>query len=252
MIMNRIKRIAPITVGITGVMCLTFAVGSAFAASSTTGTSKKNSAALTQVQQTDLTTLKTKGSAEINRRIDSLNSATSKINTTTKLSSSDKAYLQNEVATEISGLTSLESTLNGETTLSAARTDVQSIFSDYRVYALLLPKVRLIVAADGEIATSDKLTTLATQLQSQITTDQNAGKNVSQLQADLTDMQTQANNAQSIANSIESKVLTLQPTDYNSDHTILSGDLAQLKTAHADNQAAYNDAKKINSGLKSL
>lgn len=248
MIMNIIKKGLITTVALGSAVCFLAAGGAAFAAAG----NKTSSGTLTQTQQTDLANLKTKGAAEINRRITSLNTAEGKINSTTKLSSSDKAYLQNEVSTEISGLTALETTLNGETTVSAARTDVSNIFNEYRVYALVLPKVWLISAADGEQTTSAKLSTLATQLQTQITTDQNAGKNVSTLQNDLNDMKTQIANSEAISSAMETKVLTLQPTDYNGDHTLLSGDEAQLKTAHTDNQAASTDGKNIVAGLKTL
>ena len=65
-------------------------------------------------------------------------------------------------------------------------------------------------------------------------------------------MTTQVSNAQAISSSIESKVLTLQPSDYNSDHTLLNGDAAQLKTAHTDNEAAFTEAKNIVASLKTL
>lgn len=230
----------------TGLM---IAGGAVFAAASDPLNSTSNTATS---QQNLLAQMQSKGTAEINRRITSLNAAASKISSATKLTSSDKSYLQTEVSGEISGLTSLETTLNAETTVTAARTDVQNIFSEYRVYALILPKLRLVVAADGEQATAAKLSSFSPQLQTRITADQTAGKDVTTLQDKLNDMDSQTANAQSLANAIETKVLTLQPSDYDSDSTILSGDVTQLKTAHSDNQAAYSDAENVVSGLKAL
>lgn len=255
MLVNILKRSLLTAVAVGSASCFLIAGGSIYAASSTPGSSTKSSAraaALAQTQQTDLANLKTKGTAEINRRIASLNSVAGKISQTSKLSSSDQSYLSNEVSTELNGLTSLKNTLNGETTLSAARSDVQSIFNDYRVYALILPKVWLVTTADGEQNTSTKLTTLSTQLQAKITADQQAGKDVTTLQNELSGMETSTKNAQTIASTIENNVLALQPTNYDSDHTILSGDLAQLKTAHADNKTAYSYAQSTVSGLKNL
>jgi hypothetical protein len=68
----------------------------------------------------------------------------------------------------------------------------------------------------------------------------------------LSDIQNQTQAAHAISSNIESVVVNLQPSDYNSNHAILSGDNTQLKTAHADNQAAYADAKNIVSGLKNM
>jgi ATP-dependent protease HslVU (ClpYQ) ATPase subunit len=199
-----------------------------------------------------LATIKAKGAAEITRRLTSLNTVTTKISGTTKLSASDQAYLSSEVSAEVSGLTALQTKLASDTTVSEASADAQSIYTEYRVYALVLPKVWLVRTADDQQTTEANLTALAQKLQSRITADQTAGKNITTLQNELNDMTMQTNNAQSISSSMETKVLTLQPSYYNSDHTILSGDLTQLKTAHTDNTAAYTDANSIVSGLKSL
>ena len=225
-----------------------------FAAAKPLSSAANNPAAqtLTAVQQQDLATLKSKGTEEINRRITSLKEAIAKVNASSKLSSSDKTYLLSEDNTELTGLTTLETTLNSETQLSAARTDVQSIFSDYRVYALVLPKTWLVTVSDGEVNVAAQLTALSTKIQTKITTDKNAGKNVDALQTQLNSMIATVNSAQTTAAAVQAKVLNLQPSDYNSDHTILSGYKAQLQTVHTDNQTAYNDAKNIITSLKSL
>ena len=95
---------------------------------------------LTATQQQALQNIINKGNQEIGRRLDALNTLSSKISTITKLSASDQSYLTTEVNTEISGLTSLKTQLDADTTLTAAHTDAQSIITEYRVYALVLPK----------------------------------------------------------------------------------------------------------------
>jgi hypothetical protein len=215
---------------------------------SNTGTSS----GLTTAQQQDLNNIISKGNQEIIRRLTSLGTLSGKISGTTKLSASDQAYLVSEVNTEITGLTNLKTQLDADTTLAAARSDAQSIFTEYRVYALVLPKVWLVSTADAQQVVEGKLTTLAQKLQTRITSEQTAGKNIANLQTDLNDMTTKTNNAQSISSSIEQTVLTLQPSDYDSNHTVLSGDNSQLQTAHSDDVAAYNDAQTIVTALKNL
>ena len=202
--------------------------------------------------QQRLQTIISKGDQEISRRLTSLSTLTSKINAATKLTASDKATLTSEVKDTTSGLNTLKTTLDGETTVAAAKTDVQNIYNEYRVYALVTPKVNLIKVADDQQTVETKLTTLAQKLQTRITTAQQAGKDVSSLQSQLNDMTAKTSAAQAISSGIENKVIGLQPSDYNSDHALLSGDSAQLKTAHADNQAAYTDAKSIVAALKAL
>ncbi len=203
-------------------------------------------------QQQRLQTIISKGDQEITRRLASLSTLSSKITAATKLSSSDSATLSNEVSATVSGLTNLKTQLDADTTVSSAHTDAVSIYTEYRVYALVAPKIGLVKVADDQQVIQGKLTALAQKLQARITAEQQAGKNVTALQADLTDMTNQTAAAQKISSSIESSVITLQPTDYNSNHAVLSGDNAQLKTAHSDDKAAYTDAKNIISALKSL
>lgn len=210
------------------------------------------SSTLTERQQARLQVIISKGDLEITRRLTKLQALNSKITAATRLSAADKTALQNEVTAAISGLTTLKTQLDSETTLEGAKTDVKNIYNEYRVYALVLPKVHLIRTADSQQATEAKLSALATKLQSRITAAKEAGKDVTDLQSKLDDMTAMISAAQAISTKVQSAVIDLEPSDYNTDHSILNGYSAQLKTAHADNKTAYTDAKAIVSGLKNL
>jgi len=210
------------------------------------------STSLTAVQQQHLSNIIARGDQEIIRRLAQLNKLSSLITASKHLTAGDKTTLSAEVTAEISGLTALKTKLDAETTVVGASTDAKSIVADYRVYALVTPKVWLIKTADDQQTAEAKLSALITKFQTRITAAKSQGKEVTALQTALDDMTTQVKNSQAISSGIETKVLPLQPTDFNSDHTILSGDAAQLKTAHTDNEAAYTDAQTIVTGLKSL
>lgn len=197
-----------------------------------------------------LDALQARAKAEINRRLSKLRQLSAVLSGDTRLSASDKAMLTTEVQTEINGLIALQNKVDADTDIATARIDAQSIYTEYRVYALVLPKMWLVRAANDQIAVEAKLNTLVGKLQTRINQAKGKGKDVASLQSSLNDMITQITNAQKISSDVAQKVLPLQPTDYNNDHTVLSGYLAQLKTAHADNKAAANDAKTIVQGLK--
>jgi hypothetical protein len=259
MINNRKSMYRPIsqlaTLGLVAVLASNVAVAATTTttpATSTTSTQAAKTAAQTATQQQHLATIKSKGDAEINRRLTQLGGLNTLINSATRISAADKSTLTTQVNGEISGLTNLESQLNGETTLAAAITDAQSIYTEYRVYALITPKVHLIKVADDQQVNEANLATLATKLQSRLTTAQSNGKNVTALEATLVDLNNQVKIAQGISSTIETAVIGLQPSDYDSNHTVLSGDAAQLKTAQTANQAAFNDAKTIVQGVKNL
>ncbi len=192
------------------------------------------------------------GEREITRRLTTLNTLASKINGATKLSASDKATLLSEVNTEIGGLTALKAKLAAETTFAGAKADANSIHTDYRVYALVVPKVQLLRVADDQLVVEAKLTDLIAKLQVRITIAQGKGKDTASLQTKLNAMKTQLANAQAISAAVQAKVLPLQPGDFNSDHAVLSGDASQLKTAHDYNASTYKDAKSIVNELKNL
>jgi len=216
------------------------------------GADSTNATSQAATEATHLANIKTRGSAEIDRRLTALNGLITKISSATKLSAASRASLVSEVNTEITDLTALRVKLNAETTISAAAADVTSMVTEYRVYALIMPKVALVKTADDQLAAEAKLTALATKISTRLTQAQTAGKNVATLSVMLTDMQAKVAAAQTISTKVETSVLALLPTDYDTNHSVLGGYRDQLKTAHADNQAAYNDAKTIITDLKTL
>jgi hypothetical protein len=115
-----------------------------------------------------------------------------------------------------------------------------------------LPKIWLVSTADSQQVTEAKLTTLSQNLQSRITSDQQAGLNVASIQSQLDSVNTLVATAQGISSNMEQSVVGLQPSDYNADKTVLSGDLAKLKTANADLKSAYTNDKTIVSALENL
>lgn len=217
-----------------------------------TGVLSTPALALTQAEQTKLTDIVSKGDQEITRRLTALNTAAKVISQTEKLSSADKQTLTDEVNSTVSGLTTLKTKLDADTTLTDARTDAKSILSDYRVYALVLPKVRLIKVSDGQIALEAKFSTLSATFLQRFAELKAAGQDTGVFEAALANMNLKVEAAQTISTAIQTKVIALQPTDYNSDHTILSGDRDQLKTAHDDLTAARTYAKTIADGIKTL
>ncbi len=201
---------------------------------------------------TKLNLIHQRGDNEVSRRLTSLSGLLAKINAATKLSASDKAALIAEVNAEIAGLTTLKTTVDNDGDVTSAKTDAQSIVTDYRVYALVVPKVQLVITADRQQVIEDKLTALAAKVQTSINTAKTAGKDTTNLQKQLDDLTAKTQAAQAISSDVETKVLALQPSDYNNDHKILSAYRDQLKTARGDIGAAFGDAKANAGALKNL
>ncbi len=199
-----------------------------------------------------LANIKSKGDQEIARRLKMLGTLGAKVNSTTKLTAIEKTDLKNEITGEYDGLKALRTALAAETTIAAAASDVQAMVTEYRVYALVVPKVQLVKAADYQQEVQAKLTTLTAKLQSRINDAGAKGYDVTDLQTKLDEMEAKMAAAEAISADVESKVLAIEPTDYNNDHGIVSGYQTQLKTAHTNNAGAVTDAKAIITGLKAL
>jgi len=201
---------------------------------------------------TRLANIKSKGDQEIARRLKVLGTLAAKINSTTKLTAIEKTDLKSEVAAEYNSLKALQAKLAAETTIAAAAADVQAMVTEYRVYALVVPKILLIKTADYQQEVQAKLTTLTAKLQSRINDAGAKGHDITELQTKLDEMEAKMAIAEAISGDVESKVLTLEPTDYNNDHGIVGGYQTQLKTAHTNDAGAVTDAKAIVAGLKAL
>ena len=256
LITDKLKKTAIIaSLGLVASMLAVTGLASAenMANSTQTTTSRPSvDATSSATQQQHLKNIISKGDQEITRRLATLNKLDSVINSADKLSAADKATLTSQVNDEITNLTNMKSQLDAETTLTGAVADAKSVISDYRVYALIVPKVYLVKTADDQQAIETKLTTLSQKLQTRVSAAQTAGKDVSSMQAKLSDMNSKIAAAQSLSTTIESAVINLQPTDYDSNHSVLSGDRTQLQTARSDLQTAYNDAKSIVNSLENL
>src|SRR5262249_17271343 len=87
-----------------------------------------------------------------------------------------------------SGLTALANTIQGETDGSQLRTECYEIRDDFRVYVLVRPRARLVVAGDRELAAVNKLTDAATRIQSAIDKAKANGKDTTKAEADLATM----------------------------------------------------------------
>jgi hypothetical protein len=190
-----------------------------------------------------LTRLKTKGTAEIDRRQKHLEAALQKIESSTQIKTEDKAALTKLIKDQIAGLVALKAKLAGETTVAAARVSVASIVTDYRVYALTLSKARMVASADRFAVAQEKLQALHNKLAPKVGDD-------ATLKAKLQHMQEQITASATASTGVVPKLLALQPTDYNANHAVLVQYRASLKTAHDALKSAREDAKFIIDELK--
>ncbi|HWY78870.1 MAG TPA: hypothetical protein VNW29_00775 [Candidatus Sulfotelmatobacter sp.] len=143
----------------------------------------------------------------ITSRLASLNEIISRIQNDKRLSDSEKNSLNSEIQTAINGLTALKTKIDGDTSITTARNDEKQIITNFYVYAIFMPKIRLLITLNNLQAITANVQTLVPQLQNIITTFKSQGKDVTQVQNLLNDIATQI---QTINTTLSSDVTTIE------------------------------------------
>ena len=229
------------------------AVNASTTADSVASTSVKRAVKLDKVTAN----LQARADKEIDRRVVNLNKLQDKLQEMKKLSSADKSSFVTTIQGQINLLDNLKVKINADTDAATLKTDVQSITKAYRIYALVLPQTQIVAAADRLASTTDLLTAYVAKLQTRVTMAQNAGKDVTALQALLTDMGTKIADAGVQAAKAIAGVSFLKPD--NGDKTVMASNAAALKDARTavrvgtqDLKDANKDGQKILKALKAF
>jgi hypothetical protein len=147
----------------------------------------------------------------INLRLATLNSLNAAIGAAANLSAADRSTLSGLVSADKSGLAALKARTDAETTVAAVRSDAHAMIDDYRVYLLVVPKVRFTVAADAETATITKLRAVHDDLAKVAAQLAAGGKNTSTETAQVASMAQQLDAAASALTGQAATLLAIQP-----------------------------------------
>lgn len=189
-----------------------------------------------------ITTAQSRADEEITRRVNALDALNTRVNAMVKISDSDKSALSSNIATQITAMNTLQAQIaadaaaNSTTSLKA---DIQSITKSYRIFILIIPQGAIEAAADRVLDVADMMMTLGTQLQTRITAAQAAGNDMSVEVSALADMNAKITDANTQANAAVSEVASLQPD--NGSATVEASNTAALKDAHTKVQAGQQD-----------
>jgi hypothetical protein len=194
---------------------------------------------------------------DISARVDTLQALSARVLDMKNVSADQKTALRNVFDTNVSGLNDLKTKIHTDTDLATATTDAKSIFTTFRIYALVIPQGWILATADRVATIADLMATFATQIQTRITADQAAGKDVSLLNATLTDMSTKIADAHTQSASVLSSVSGLLPDEgatakITSNHAALVAARAVLKKAAADLVDARKDMVTLTENLHFL
>ena len=191
-----------------------------------------------------LQAVKSAAANAVSVRVTSLNQTVGVI-TASSAMGPDKVTLTTAMNSDIASLQQLNATVEADTTAAAARADAAKVFTEFRIYALVLPAAHMVRAADLiNDAVVPKLTAAADKLQTAITQ-----RGATTLQPTLNDMTAQIAAAVQATSGLASQLEGLTAAQWNTNHALLAPARASLDTARADLRKARQDAKAIVAGV---
>jgi len=198
--------------------------------------------------QARITNDQNRGTDEINTRLNSLLSLYNRVQDLKNVSDADKASIKSNLQQEVASLNALRMKIASDTSTSTIKADIQSIISANRVYALVIPKTQIIIAADRTNTLVTMISAVIAKVQLRI-----ASSSVlvaSSTQALLSDMSAKLTDASAQAKAATAEVVSLIPD--NGDKKIAASNKVALKDAKKKIQAAQQDIVIARKDLESV
>lgn len=171
----------------------------------------------------------------ISNRVSSLNDNAEVINENKKLSDEQKTALNTIISTNITGLTALGNSIASSSDPAATKTLVKSIYTDFRIFAIVIPKVRIEKRIYDLQNHAQNLSDLFVQTQTKIDAAKAEGKNVDAWQANLDNAKIRVATDLTLLTSVFTKIDELSPANYNVTHkTVITQANATLKSIVTD------------------
>lgn len=182
---------------------------------------------------------KTYGDRMVDNRVAELNRVLSRIQTDTRLTSDEKSSLSSDIQNALSGLNQLKIKIDADTTVESVKTDAKSIITNYKVYAVLVPKIRLLITIDSLLNLNQKMLALIPKLDSLVATLQSQGKDVSTIQPLVADIKTRLQDTNTRLTKDKNTVLAVTMTSADPHATFVSvrQDLASVRASFAQVRA---------------
>jgi hypothetical protein len=173
-----------------------------------------------------LSKLKARAANWVTVRIRSLDAAMAAVQSYSFLGA-DGTKLTSEMQADVSGLEALDAKIQSDTTVAEARADALDIFTQFRVYYLMLPVVSYVVATD--------------RIDNVYIPDLNADISYLQGQENSTNqgvigplvagMQSEVQAASSATSGLSAQLLSYTPADWNANHGLLGPARSSVLTA---------------------
>jgi hypothetical protein len=185
----------------------------------------------------------------LDKRLTDLGNAATRLAAVPHVTDAHQAALSAILDETVAGLEALIPDINAAADTAALRTACRSMFEDFRVYALVLPRTRLVVAADVAVAGAGKLDRVAARLESAIERGAAGGQGTAEAEAKLAEMRDEIDSARDAAAGVPAGIMGLTAADWNDDHEVLTPAREALRSARTDLRDARRLAGEIKAAL---
>lgn len=189
--------------------------------------------------------LRTRAATEIQRRTTALQELLTRVGMLKHVPDANKTSYSTQIQSQISALAALKNKIDADTDTATLKTDVQSIVTSYRIFAVFVPQIRILAAADTISDVSDNLSSVWSRLQTRITSAKASGIDTSSWETLLSDMQAKVTDAKTNASEVVTEVSALTPEGYPGNKTTLEDARKKLQTAQLSLKTAAQDGRKI-------
>ena len=198
------------------------------------------------LQQSTLNACKQLGQTMVTSRLAVLSTLAARVASSKDLSAAHRTQLTSLLDSDRSGLTALDSTIQGDTTLSKCSSDVRLIVTQFRVYVLVVPQVHLVIAADVLSTVDATFARLEGPLGTAIGNDTGLDPGQRQRATEaLADLASAVSAAAGALKGQADAALDLTPAGYPGTTATLKGIRASLESARDDLQKARRDFDTI-------
>jgi hypothetical protein len=203
----------------------------------------------TDADRRSIDDIRTRCLAAVDVRLPALAAARTALSANEHVTEEHQAALVADIDETAARLRVLADLIKADTDPAVLKDHCRSIFEDSRVFALVLPRVRLVLGADAAVDAGAKLDGVAARLADAISTAEAAGQDVRQAKLDLDLMKAHIASGVTSASSVPDAILGLTPADWNANHEVLTPARQSLRSARAGLKVARDLAHKIRNEL---
>ncbi|MFT4030160.1 MAG: hypothetical protein QM675_09820 [Protaetiibacter sp.] len=181
------------------------------------------------------------GDEAIGRRLTALDAATKRVAAVQSLDDRHRATIDATVDATRDGLAALRVELAGDTDAASAREDYRRIFTDFRVYAVVLPQTFVAAGADRALAvTIPRLEDAADRLEQEV-----VAQGRDDLADEISELRAEISVGAEGVDTLAEQALAVTPAVYNTDPDAMRGIRISARTAFLSLRSALTDARAL-------